>query len=97
MPTYDRLDRFDADFRRLDEAQQEAFRAAVSMFIQDLQRGNGFRKSLRVKGVRGARGVYEMTWANDGRATFSYGNAVQNGEAHIIWRRVGTHGIFATP
>lgn len=97
MPTFDRLDRFDADYRRLSYEQQDAFRAAVSAFIDDLKAGNGFRKGLRVKGVRGAAGVFEMTWAGDGRATFSYGDSLRDGEPHIIWRRVGTHGIFAVP
>jgi hypothetical protein len=31
---------------------------------------------LRVKGVQGAEGVFEMTWADDGRATFEHGSAV---------------------
>jgi hypothetical protein len=38
-----------------------------------------------------------MTWAPDGRATFSYGTPVKEGEAHIIWRRIGTHDIFTNP
>jgi hypothetical protein len=38
-----------------------------------------------------------MTWAADGRATFEYGQEVRPGEAHIIWRRIGTHDIFRRP
>jgi hypothetical protein len=38
--------------------------------------GRGFRPGLRVKGVRGAAGIFEMTWADDGRATFEYGDAI---------------------
>jgi hypothetical protein len=38
--------------------------------------------------------VFEMTWDNDGRATFSYGEEQIPGEAHVIWRRIGTHAIF---
>lgn len=97
MPTFDWLARFDADLKQLNEAQHAAFRAAVVMFVDDLRAGRGFRKGLHVKGVKGAKGVFEMTWAPDGRATFSYGDAVHDGEPHIIWRRVGTHGIFARP
>jgi hypothetical protein len=62
--------------------------------VDDLRAGQGFRKGLRVKGVRGRPGVYEMTWADDGRATFSYGRSHRAGEAHIIWRSIGTHDIF---
>jgi hypothetical protein len=38
-----------------------------------------------------------MTWAPDGRATFEYGDEIQPGEAHIIWRRIGTHSVFRQP
>jgi hypothetical protein len=41
--------------------------------------------------------IWEMTWAPDGRATFSYGEPVREGEVHIIWRRVGSHQIFTAP
>jgi len=41
--------------------------------------------------------VFEMTWADDGRATFQYSDAVVEGETHVIWRRVGTHDIFKQP
>ena len=49
---------------------------------------------LRVKGVRGASGVFEMTWAPNGRATFEYGTERVDRHAHIVWRRVGTDDIF---
>jgi hypothetical protein len=38
-----------------------------------------------------------MTWAPDGRATFHYGQPIQEGEVHVVWRRVGTHSILAKP
>jgi len=38
-----------------------------------------------------------MTWDNDGRATFSYGEERVPGEPHVIWRRIGTHAIFTPP
>ena len=94
MPTFAWLARFSADFDRLTPAQQAAFLAAVAQFVEDLREGGQFRKGLRVKGVRGASGVFEMTWADDGRATFQYGDAVLEGVPHVIWRRVGTHDIF---
>jgi hypothetical protein len=62
-----------------------------------LEAGGQFRKGLRVKGVKGATGVLEMTWADNGRATFQYGAPVVEGEPHVIWRRVGTHGISSPP
>ena len=94
MPTFERLRRFDRDFAALPDAQKDAFRAAVQRFVSDLARGQGFSKGLRVKGIRGAPGMFELTWADDGRATFSYGESRRAGEPHIVWHRVGTHDIL---
>jgi hypothetical protein len=96
MPTFAEIDRFRRDFAALSAAHQAAFRAAAAKFVADLPSGR-FRPGLRVKGVQGAPGVFEMTWADDGRATFEYGSAVREGETHIIWRRIGTHDIFTRP
>jgi hypothetical protein len=52
---------------------------------------------LRVKGVRGAGGIFEMTGSEDGRATFQYGKEIVEGEPHVIWRRIGSHAIFTEP
>jgi hypothetical protein len=41
--------------------------------------------------------VFEMTWDNDGRTTFSYGEEQVPAEPHITWRRIGTHAIFTPP
>ncbi len=97
MPTFEWLRRFSADFDRLTRDQQAAFLAAVALFVDDLRAGREFRKGLRVKGVKGAAGVFEMTWADDGRATFQYGDSVHEGEPHIVWRQVGKHDIFKQP
>jgi hypothetical protein len=97
VPTYAWLARFGADFDALSPAQQTAFLAAVALFVADLRGGQGFRNGLRVKGVRGAAGIFEMTWADDGRATFEYGDSVIAGEPHILWRRVGTHAVLQRP
>jgi len=96
MPTFSQTDRFRRDFANLTTDQKAAFRAAAAKFVADLESGI-FRPGLRVKGVQGAAGVFEMTWAHDGRATFEYGSTVREGETHIAWRRVGTHDIFARP
>jgi hypothetical protein len=47
--------------------------------------------------VQGSPGIWEMTWAPDGRATFAYGPEVIADEAHVIWRRIGDHSILADP
>ena len=97
MPTYAWLARFHADFKRLTPAQQAAFLVAVGQFVEDLLSGRAFRQGLRVKGIKGASGIFEMTWADDGRATFEYGAEVVKGEPHVIWRRIGTHTVFKHP
>lgn len=91
MPTREVLASFWRDWDRLSPKQQREFRAAVAQFIADLAEGKkGFHPRLRVKRVQGHPGVWEMTWAYDGRATFQYGDEVQSGQPHIIWRRIGT-------
>ena len=97
MPTFAWLARFRRDFEALSPEQQELFLIAVSQFVEDLRARRGFRKGLRVKSVQGAAGIFEMTWANDGRATFEYGESAVVDEPHVVWRRVGTHGIFNKP
>ena len=97
MPTYAWLARFAADFDSLTAEQQAAFLGAVSRFVDDLGSSGLFRKGLRVKGVKGASGVFEMTWADDGRATFTFGDPVIEGQPHVIWLRIGTHAIFNRP
>jgi hypothetical protein len=97
VPTFERLPRFDADWNKLTKEQQDDFKVAVAKFVDDLQRGHGFRAGLRVKLVRGTGGIWEMTWAKDGRATWQYGQELKAGEAHVIWRRIGSHEIFGGP
>jgi len=97
LPTYDRTPRFDRDFESLSRDEQRAFLAAVDTFVVDLREGRGFRPGLRVKGVRGHSGVFELTWADDGRATFAFGKSLRGSEPHVIWRRVGTHAVLRNP
>jgi mRNA-degrading endonuclease YafQ of YafQ-DinJ toxin-antitoxin module len=97
VPTFERLASFLRDFDALTPSQRAAFLRALVMFIADLREGKGFRKSLRVKKMAGFDGVWELSWAPDGRATFEYGAPVKEGQAHIRWRRVGTHDIFSRP
>lgn len=72
MPTYDQSDDFRRDYRELTRTEQDLFRVALTKFVANLRTGR-FRAVLRVRGVQAIPGVYEMTWAPDGRATFEYG------------------------
>jgi hypothetical protein len=94
VPTYERLPRFDRDYAALSADEKAAFRKAVKTFVEDLERDGTFRKGLRVKGIKSAPGVYEMTWAGNGRATFEFGKPVRPGEPHVICRRIGSHAVL---
>lgn len=96
-PTYDRSNKFHRDYSKLDDDQRARFRKAVKDLVEDLKAGDQLRPSLRVKGVQGHDGVYEMSWAPDGRATWEYGEELVDGKPHVLWRRVGTHDIFKNP
>jgi len=100
-PTYDIDASFADDWKKLPENQKTEFKAARQTMKLDFQTSHGksvtFSPSLRIKGVRGTEGVFEMTWAGDGRATFQYGDERIPGHPHIIWRRIGTHDIFKRP
>lgn len=97
MPTYARTARFLKDHAALSSEEKARFRIAVDKFIEDLTARRPLRSGLRVKGIKGADGLYEMTWADDGRATFQWGEEIVPGVPHVIWRRVGTHQVFGEP
>ncbi len=98
MPTFERLARFDREFRRLPRELQRAFLTMLPVFIEALRSSPpSFAPPLRVKRVRGTTSVWEITFAADGRATFAYGAEVTPGEAHVVWRRVGTHDVLGDP
>lgn len=98
MPTYDYPDAFFREFRRLSIAEQRRFRAAVAELVQALgRRPPAFPPRLRVKRVQGHPGVWELSFAPDGRATFEYGEERSPGDPHVVWRRIGDHSILKSP
>jgi hypothetical protein len=62
-------------------------------FLRDFRQG-WFRRGRRVKPVRGAPDLFEMSWAPNGRATFSWGDPVIAGTRHVLWHRCGDHNIL---
>jgi mRNA-degrading endonuclease YafQ of YafQ-DinJ toxin-antitoxin module len=96
VPTYQPRPRFLRDYKNLTREQATAWEKALDLFIACLRQGK-FEQALRIKRVQGYPGVWEMSWAPDGRATFEYGEELRPGETHIVWRRIGTHGIFRQP
>lgn len=99
---------FEADYKKLSEGEKRLFRDAIGKFNEAcdeaLAGGGSFRwpKSLRVKNVEAAPGVWEMTWSfsgPDGRATWEWITIDAGGKkaAAIRWRRIGNHAIFGDP
>ena len=95
---------FDRDYHALKREHRLAFRAVIlskfapacDAFARDP--ATPWPASLRVKAVRGASGVLEMTWSfasPDGRATFEL--LTVDGELLCRWRRVGDHNVFQNP
>lgn len=100
---FERTDSFKGDYGRLSELEQGLFKAAALSFgaACDAFRldGHPFPKGLRVKQVKGASGIWEMTWSftgPDGRATWEWINLPTN-EPAVRWRRVGGHEVFGAP
>ena len=96
-PTFGLSSHVAGEWAQRSRADKRRFRKARDEMLVDLHEGKGFRPGLRIKGVEGMDGVFEMTWAPDGRATFAFGPEVTPGETHIIWRRIGTHDVFRRP
>lgn len=98
MPTFEALARFDREFRRLPRDLQRAFLEMLPVFIAALRTSPPeFPPTLRIKRVQGSGGVWEITFAPDGRATFVYGTEVTAGVPNVIWRRIGTHDVLRDP
>jgi hypothetical protein len=95
MPTFATTPRFRRDLKALAPEQRARFEKVVrEEFVPDIE-ANQWRPGLRIKRVHSVPKVWEMTWAPDGRATWEFGAPIRDGVRHVIWRRVGTHDIFA--
>ena len=86
------------DVAKLTPQQRERFRLVRAQFVDDLRQMDAgtatwFRDGL-VHKLRGVRDRYELRWAEDGRAVFSFGSAQQPNLTHIHWHRCGTHSIL---
>jgi hypothetical protein len=95
---------FDTDFKRLKPEHQRVFRDVVLTSFAPacdafaLEPTRAWPATLRVKSMRGAPGIYEMTWScasPDGRATFEFVTVA--GILYCRWRRVGDHGVYRRP
>lgn len=111
MVRYRRTESFKADYARLTAPERELFRVAVRRFNDACDRfvadGTPFPAAVRVKVVRGAPGVFEMTWSfagPDARATWQWGHVdVTDDQGRttrhtaVVWRRIGGHHVLSRP
>ena len=95
---------FEGDWARLSKAERATFQKVVKKHFHPacerrrVDPAAPWPTSLRVKGVEGAPGVWEVTWSfagPDGRATFEW--IEMAGETAIRWRRIGGHAISGAP
>ncbi len=95
---------FDGDYRRLKREHAVAFKTVVKEKFAPACDAHAkdpaapWPASLRIKPVRSAPGILEMTWSfasPDGRATFEL--VTIKGELRCRWRRVGDHDVFKKP
>jgi hypothetical protein len=98
VPTFDRLALFKREFRKLTPAQKARFRTAVAKLVAALsQTPPTLPGDPLVHPLSGHHGVYELRFAPDGRATFTFGPSVRESEPHVIWRRIGGHDVLDRP
>ena len=98
MPTHEESAAFLRDVARLTASRREQFARVLAEFIADLTameagRQQWFRPGS-VRKLTGAKDLYELRWAPDGRATFSISDPERPGLLHIRWHRCGTHDVL---
>ena len=98
MPTYEASSAFKRGYLRLTPARRQRFRTTLAQFVEDLQamesgRTQWFRPGTVGK-LHGSAGLYELRWARDGRATFSWGDETNTGLLHVVWHDCGGHEIL---
>lgn len=97
MPTYEARERFRRELAKLSPELRDAFRAARGDFIAAADSGV-FPARLRVKRIKSVPGMWEMSFAKDGRATFERETGtVEPGRVHIRWHRIGGHEVLQDP
>lgn len=82
LKSFRRSKRFERNFKKLPQEIRDVFYNQLKKFRNSHP---NLHPSLRVKGVQGKKGIYEMTVTMDIRATFEYT------EDGILFRNIGDH------
>ena len=97
-PTFDRLAQFKRDYARLTSAQRELFCAAVKKFVAPLSTTPpGDVGEPLVRELKEHPGFFEMRFARDARAIYTFGTAVRPGQPHVVWCRIGNNDALDRP
>jgi hypothetical protein len=94
---------FERDLARLSPSEREVVRDRLPDFVAACDRhaadpASRFPRSLRVKDVEGAPGIFAMAFSFSGpdlRATFEWTRI--DGHLAVRWRRIGGHEVFREP
>lgn len=84
MPTYEALARFLREYGKLTAEQRLQFAIAYRQMVADLKAKRSFKARLRILQMTDHPGIFEMSWGQGGRATFSFGPEKRPGERHIV-------------
>lgn len=82
LKSFRRSKRFERNFKKLPQEIKDAFYSQLKKFRTSHP---NLHPSLRVKGVQGKKGIYEMTVTMDIRVTFEYA------EDGMLFRNIGDH------
>jgi hypothetical protein len=104
---YETTPQFDRDYKGLRPEHKKQFRSvlgdfskACDDFAEASAKDGGYRwpAALRVKPMKSAPGIWEMTWSfasPDGRATFEF--ISDQAGMMLRWRRLGDHSVYDRP
>lgn len=97
-PTFDRLAQFKRDYAKLTRPQRESFRAAVKKFVAPFSTTppGDFGQPL-VQELKEHPGYYELRFAADTRAIYTFGQAIRRGQPHVVWCRIGSNDALDQP
>jgi hypothetical protein len=97
-PTFDRLAQFKRDYVKLTPSQRERFRAAVKKFVAPFSTTplDDVGEPL-VRELKEHPGYFELRFAKDTRAVYTFGQAIRRGQPHVVWCRIGTDAALDQP
>jgi hypothetical protein len=97
-PTFDRLAQFKRDYAKLTPPERQLFRAAVKKFVAPFSTTppGDFGEPL-VRELTEHPGYYELRFAADIRAIYTFGQAIRRGQPHVVWCRIGSNDELDQP